>query len=54
VTDSVLEGMTAFGAKRTLAKGVRIMLDLECLLLRGYCCKSRKSNDAKNLAKVDF
>ena len=22
--------------------------------LGGYCCKSRKSNDAENLAKVDF
>ena len=35
--------------------------EIDCCVPRGhgsgcgrYCCKSRKSNDAKNLAKVDF
>jgi hypothetical protein len=26
----------------------------ECPLFKGYCCKSRKSNNPKNLAKVDL
>jgi hypothetical protein len=40
--------MTASGQKRKLAR-----LN-GCPVYPRYCCKSRKSNDPKNLAKVDF
>jgi hypothetical protein len=36
------------------AAQIRIMSDYGMAVSGGYCCKSRKSNNPKNLAKVDF
>jgi hypothetical protein len=38
--------------QRVGATGIRGMLHLECPLSRGYCCKSRKSNNPENLAEA--
>jgi hypothetical protein len=48
----LFRGRTASGS--ALVKPGHIGLRTSCPLYLRYCCKSRKSNDSENLAKVDF
>jgi len=46
--------LTAYALNHALASLAASLADVHlCPLLGRYCCKSRKSNDAENLAKAD-